>query len=456
MKKIKDYLQNKGLGIYLVCANILISLVLILVFLPTYKAALTNGMDAAAPEVIPLLAGAGLLIEAIVLLSPEVRFLQLGAVAMFALAMAKEIFLIAPALADVANNVHYQGGSFETQLVYLIMLFVLVISSIVALFLGLFKNEEEQQAEIKGSFKGKKLIKNGASSAVALVLAAVCGIASFNMGGKSMAVEDPNITPELRKAAEECDYDFDPEAVIVKEQESYDFNDATVKGLTYNADITKIGRKDADGNDIHFVYIFEGRYAEGYQGDYSETLAYFFLYEDGLFVGNVGGQNTQVRGYWYNSSLEGGYDAEADADIKDCLVMRSNVNNYDSIITNEATDFYCRYTQIYLGFSWGTRSMVISGYYYYPEIGALIDTGAESLEYHVGDTFSTESWRASRVLKNLKYQKILAENDVKWTIPEGMVDANGDLAKEGIFDITIKYKDWEASKTITVLAAEEE
>jgi len=462
MNKIKNYLQNKGLGIYLVLANIILALVLILIFVPTYKAALTNGMESVGPEAIILLSAAGLIIEAIVLVSPELRFLQLGATAMFALAMAKEIYLIAPAIADEANNVHYQGGNLGSQMTYLILLLILVISSIVALFLGLYKTEEVQKEEAKASFKGTtKVVKSSVSTVATIALVAVCSIVSANMVKEAVLEEevDLNITDALRQAAEECEYDFKPEEVLIKEQETYDFNAAEVKALSYNSDISKAARKDANGDDIHFVYVFEGRYAEGYQGDYSETLAYFYLYEDGLFVGNVGGQNVTVKGYWYNSSLDDGYAVNEETgektDAKDCLIMRSNSNNYESIITNEASDFYCHFTQIYLGFSWGTRSMVINGYYYYPEIGALIDTGSESLEYHVGDTFSTDSWKASRVLKNLKYQKIMASSDVKWTIPEGMVDSNGDLVKEGTYEISIKYKDWTASKTITVIPEEE-
>ena len=249
------------------------------------------------------------------------------------------------------------------------------------------------------------------------------------------------ITEAVKKAAADYDYSFKPEEVLIKEQE----DEYNYSGI--NSKVTDTG---AATGEQQLVYVFEGAYAEGYQGDYSETYANLYLWNDGLFGGKVGG--TSVRGYWFNSSLEGGKNDKGE-DIKDCLKMVSNVTNYDSIIGQEATGFYEYNIYVYLGFSWGTRSMGLGGYLYYPEVAIAIDPSNLEAEYHVGDTFDKEALKALRILKNLNYSAVFKSSEVKWTYPDGMLDKDNVLQAAGEYEIKAVWNSMEATYKVNVKEA---
>ena len=121
--------------------------------------------------------------------------------------------------------------------------------------------------------------------------------------------------------------------------------------------------------DINLVYVFEGSYTEGWQGDYIKTYANLYLWEDGIFTGKVG--DTAIKGFWYNDSND---DGEAD-----CLRMVSNYSHYEDIICDSADGFYDYITYVYLGFSWGQRSIDLSGYLAYEPIAIAVDTDTTEL-----------------------------------------------------------------------------
>lgn len=135
------------------------------------------------------------------------------------------------------------------------------------------------------------------------------------------------------------------DSLIIKEQVEWDFSDPELAEA--------INRSP---NTMDPYYVFEGSYAEGYQGDYSETFGNLYLWEDGIYSGKIG--QTNVYGYWYNSSLNN------NTDKPDCLNMVSNIAKYESIIcdANENGEYYA---YVYLRMSWGgDRSMILVGHRY--------------------------------------------------------------------------------------------
>ena len=441
MEKIVNFFKNKAVGYFMVAANIVIALVLTIVFFITYKGAMANNAASLVPETIAIFLIAGIIVEAVVLVIPQYRFIHIVAMVMFGLALFKEVLLIPNLIADEINNVHYQGGDLGTQVFYLVTLIIICAVSIAAAFIGFYKQEEEAQEEMKIKKDGiGNIIKVACCGVVTLAAVLTSSLIAADMQKKmNVAGDDESfnpITEQIKKAAEEYDYSFKPGEVIIQEQDVYDFS-----GMN-----SKVG----DGTtraDHNMVYYFEGAYAEGYQGDYSETYAYLCLWDDGLFGGKI--NSTSVRGYWFNSSIAEGQNGQ----VKDCLKMVSNVDHYDSIIAQEATGFYQYNAYAYLGFSWGTRSMILNGYEYYPEVALAIDPTGAGNEFAVGDVFDKDALVALRILKNLSYSSVFKASEVKWTFPDGMMDKNNVLQAAGDYEIKATWNGMEASLNVKVAEA---
>ena len=455
---MQNFMKKLGIGYFIAAGTALVALITAIIFFATYKGAMANNASALVPQTIGIFLIAGAIVEIAVLVVPQYRFLHIPAMVMYALALFKEIVLIPPLIADEINNVHYQGGNLGTNVLYMVLLVLIVAAAVTVAFLGFYKKEEEVNEDMKikkGDVLG--IVKIGVSGAVVLAAVLTSALVALDMKSKmNKAGEDGSynpITPEIRKAAEEFDYSFNPKEVLMKEQEEYDFNASDVKNVPTT--------ETRDGHNM--VYYFEGAYAEGYQGDYSQTYAYLCLWEDGLFGGKV--NDTQVRGYWFNSSLaEGSKDGQ---DIKDCLKMVSNVNHYDSIIAQEATGFYQYQAYAYLGFSWGTRSMILNGYEYYPEVALALNTQDSVLEAYVGEEYDMSSWVPTRILKNLTFSSVFKPVDVTWEAEDGSVaisyvDNNksrgissiiGTFNSTGEKKVTIKWNGFEADVTVKVTEA---
>ena len=456
---MKNLIKNKAIGYYLAAANIVLALILTVVFFATYKGAMANNAASLVPETIGIFLIAGAIIEAVVLVLPQYRFIHVAAIVMFALALFKEVILIPNLIADEINNVHYQGGNLGTQVFYLVFLIIILASAIAAAFIGFYKSEEEAAEDMKLQKDNTLgIVKVGVCGAVVIAAILTSSLISADMQRKmNIAKDDESWTPiteEVKKAAADYEYTFEPNKVLMKEQESYDFNASEVKNVSTTE----------TRNGYSMVYYFEGAYAEGYQGDYSSTYAYLCLWEDGLFGGKI--NDTQVRGYWFNSSLAEGKN-EAGEDIKDCLKMVSNVNHYDSIIAQEATGFYQYQAYAYLGFSWGTRSMILNGYEYYPEVALALNTLDTPLEAYVGEEYDMSSWVPTRVLKNLSFSSVFKPVDVTWEAEDGKVTVSyvdgqknrgiasiiGTFNSVGDKKVTIKWGGFEASVTVKVSEA---
>lgn len=456
MEKIKEFLKNKGIGYFIVAGNILLALVLAIVFLLTYKGAMANNAASQVPETIAIFLFAGIVIELAVLVIPQYRFIHVAAIVMFGLALYKEVILIPNLIADEINNVHYQGGDLGTSLFYLITLFIINAAAIAAAFIGFYKKEEDANAAFKLDKNNVgQIAKISVCGVVVLAAVLTSSLVSadmqrkMNLANTTSETYDP-ITPDIKKAAEEFDYSFNPQEVLMKEEAEYDFSGINSKV----PDSTK-----RDGHNM--VYYFEGSYSEGWQGDYSATYGYLCLWEDGLFGGVLDG--TSVRGYWYNSSIAEGQDGT----VKDCLKMVSNQDRYKSIITEPATGFYQYQAYVYISKN-GGRSMILNGYEYYPEVAITLNTNNAELDTTVNEAYDMSSWVPTRVLKNLSYSAIFKPLDVTWSITggslkieyvdnqknRGISSITATFTEAGEQTVTIKWSGFETSVKINVKAAE--
>ena len=147
------FLKNKGIGYYIVAGLTIFALITCIVFFTSYKnpsleAQMGNKASGFAPETIGIFLIAGIVVEAVVLFMPEFRFFQIAATVMFALALFKEVLIIPDLIIGKLNNVEYNGGNFGLNMFFLIGLLLIVILAIVATFMGLTKEvEEEEEAE---------------------------------------------------------------------------------------------------------------------------------------------------------------------------------------------------------------------------------------------------------------------------------------------------------------------
>ena len=467
MEKILGFFKNKSVGYYIAAGLALLALFMGIFFFLTYKSpafpgvedtpTMGNKAEGLVVETIGIFLLAGAVVEIAVLVIPQYRFIQIAAVAMFGLAFMKDMLVIADFFAGIANNVMYNGGHVGLNFFYFIMIALILIVSIVVAFLGFYKKDEEAVADMKNVKGVVNLAKLGGAGAIALAAILVASIVSTDMVKKNASGKNNNnqqssqeeeepfvafdpITDDIKSVAEAYDYDFEPKEVFIEEEDEYDFNDSEMRAVP-----TQNGNRS--GHNL--VYVFEGAYAEGYQGDYSETYASIYLWEDGLYGGRIG--STDIRGFWYNSSKEAPVDdPETEVDeSKDCLNLVGNVSKYEFINFEKASGFYDWRTHIYLGFSWGTRSMEIAGYMYYPEVALAIDPSSTGTEFKVGEVFDRSGWVADRILKNLNYSAVFKASEVSWTDGTGIKNGQAFTAA-GEYEVTAKWNGLEAKITVTV------
>lgn len=137
---MKDMIKNKGLGYWLCAGAAVAALVISIVVFATYKSALPNQQSGIVAAVL-LLAGFA---AQIVFTFVPVRFAHIVPLALYTASLGVIINLIAPAIADQANGVHYQGGSFGMCMFYLIAAFVVVGVCIASGFFAQTKNDSEK------------------------------------------------------------------------------------------------------------------------------------------------------------------------------------------------------------------------------------------------------------------------------------------------------------------------
>ena len=456
MQKILGFFKNKGIGYYIAAGITLLALVVTIVFFATYSNPaldpifgndpMGNKADGLLAVTIGIFLLAGTVVEAVILVVPQYRFVQIIATALFGLALYKEVMIIPDFFAGIANGVMYNGGNLGLNMFFFISLLLIVIASIVVSFMGFYKKEDDSKADFKNIKGATHLVTIGTCGALVVAAVLVSFLVTFDLKNKANAGSNVRTKPafifepvndEVTAAADEYDYSFEAKDVVIRQQSSYNFSVSTLNNFPTGN--TRSGH--------NLVYVFEGAYAEGYQGDYSETYASIYLWEDGFYGGSVG--STSIKGYWYNSSLE------AEEGVQDCLNLVSNVSKYESIICAPASGFYEWRAHIYLGFSWGTRSMEVSAYRYYPEVALTIDASVGNNYFFVGEEFDRDGWVANRVLKNLNYSAVFKASEVTWTDPEGLKNHTV-IEEAGEYEVKASWKNgfnrtFEAVITVTVV-----
>lgn len=137
---MKDMIKNKGLGYWLCAGAAVAALVISIVVFATYKSALPNQQSGVVAAVLLLVGFAAQIVFTFV----PVRFAHIVPLALYTASLGVIINLIAPAIADQANGVHYQGGSFGMCMFYLIAAFVVVGVCIASGFFAQTKNDSEK------------------------------------------------------------------------------------------------------------------------------------------------------------------------------------------------------------------------------------------------------------------------------------------------------------------------
>lgn len=485
MKNILNFFKNKSVGYFIAAGVALFSLIVAIIFFATYRnpdlaTQMGNKASGWVVDTIGIFLLAGFIVEVIVLVFPQYRFIHLVAVLMYCLAFAKDICLIIDFFLGIINGVAYNKGNFPLNFFFFFSIVAIVAASVAVAFLGFYKKEEEATADmpIKGTAKIVK-VASGAVVLVATIL--VSSLVSANLtngggkkggkqGGSQASSQTSSVQPRkdpindrIRQAADAVEYSFNPDSVIIKEKENYAYKAADEKdGAYYNPDYSTLSAGASTREGHNLVYYFEGIFSEGYHGGYDTYSAYLYVWDDGLATGNSNG--SKFKGYWYNSSIEFGKD-ENGADIADCLnivckeiksvnsttgEVEYQYDNFKSIQTDTVKGFYQRQGFVYINPGWGGRSVVVSGYKYYPDVAMFIDTdGIES--FKVGDVFNREmDWAANRVIKNLTYAPIMETNRVTWTYPDGMLDENNKFVAAGEYKIKATWGDFEDEVTIKV------
>ena len=105
------------------------------------------------------------------------------------------------------------------------------------------------------------------------------------------------------------------------------------------------------------AYVFEGIYTEGYQGQYNTYSGSLYLLTNGMYVGKL--NSTEIRGYWYNSSLKNS------SNTPDCLNLVSDISHYESIVCTASEGSYQFQALVHFNPGWGEgRAMIMNGYKY--------------------------------------------------------------------------------------------
>lgn len=441
---MSNFLKNKKVGYYIVAIDIILAIFLGIFFFATYKdfapgyggIGMAQNAYAHVPEVIGLFMFLGAVINIVLLVLPEFIWIQLFAIAAYCVSLMKQVYCIPNLIADEVNQVHYQGGSFPLCLSWLIITLVIIGTAIAVMFIGVIKEEDEETLKREKPL-GKKLIKICAGGGTVIVTFAVVMTVYGNLLANSKKGGEPVITEKtfaerinerlVEYEDKVVDYDFDPADFEITEAENEYSEKKSAISSTVGAYSQDQKREDADGNEIHKVYTFEGSTAEGWQGDYSLKIVRITLWEDGLYNGNANGN--ALNGYWYNVDDYG----------EECLMLMPSDGSND-MVGNKlkgSESYYEWLVDVKASYN-GGRLIKGNGLKYYPLIGMFVDTGGVDVpQFKKGSTFGPkDEWTCMQVRNNLAAGSIFdAEHEVKWSKPNmdevGVQTVTASWTKEG-------------------------
>lgn len=456
---IKKFFKNKSVGYYLACGAALASLILLIVIAVSINAAMPNSAAGKGPGTIIAFLIGSLVIQLAFIVVPSYSFVEIIALVLLGCSFYKELYCCPQALSALVTGVAYEGGSATLHIIYIVFYIIIFGLAIAAEFVGVFKNADDSAEEYKMKKEGKmnlpSVIKAASVAAVIVASILTSTLVSNNimskLSGKTDTTETDKdkpeddkkvspITDEIKATCEAYDYSFDPSSIhfakedLADEEGKFDFStEAGISALPTN------GNREG----YNLVYKFEGSYAEGWQGDYSKTYAYLYLWEDGKFAGTSG--STQFRGYWYDNP-------DADGNATTLVMVTSNESNGE-IIAYDATGFYRWIVDLDSSVNQGRR-IKANGYLYYPEVALFIDTGETNLEtITVGSVVDVSGWTAQRVLKNQKYSSCYEDNSnkVSWKVNgENISNSEIKVTAAGTYTVTAKWGELTATVSFTV------
>ena len=449
LESVKKFLSTKTIAYYLAVGISFLALVFSIVYLSTYQGAIGNNADGMVPESVGYYMLAGAFVEIVLCVLPQYKFIHLIALVLFGLSLFKQVFLVPDFIAGLINNVEYNQGNAGMNIFYLVFQLVIMGLGVAVAFMNLYKDKEVEEAEFKNIKGAANIAKIGAGAAIILCAVLVSTLTVNSLKQTTVVADNGNndkkdekpkfnpITDEIKTLAESKAPANDPKDIVFAKEDEYDFN---------AADFTALEAGAATRENHYLVYLFEGAYSEGYQGQYNEYYTYLYLWDDGLYTGKSNSQT--FKGYWYNDLDDDG--------TADCLNMVSNSEKYASIVSSKATGFYNYEAYVYMYPGWGDgRSIIVAGYMVYETIALAIDTTKTGLEFKVGDSFRTSSWQLNRILQNLKYGSVFNTPDgddktkTKWTIPSGLL-VDDKFAQAGEFEIKASWGGLETSVSIKV------
>lgn len=419
MEKIKNFFKGKKVAFYIMMADAFLAFVVGILFLATKGMSLANSASTHQPDLVWVFAFAGVILEIAALIVPKYKWVHLFALAFYCLSFSKELELIPPVIADQVTGVHFQGGSFAVQLIYLILLVIIVASAIYVAFVNVLTDEAEE-AEPKINEK-KGIIRAGSAGAVGVVGLIFALVLAFTTKPtqKVEKVYDP------LKAFESLviDYEHEPMDVVFRQNaDEGDLEKNPYEGKTNSEISTALNNREGHW----LVYEFEGKYTEAYHDSYNYDYYSIQVYEDGVFKGS-----NNHQGYWYNVNEDG----------IDCLVLKATSGNDMVCRRGEEGSPYMWYTDMKAS-QGGARTCKMNGYAYYPIIGIYIDTKGEItkegqvLEYEKGAEFSHDNWTVMIVRNNLKASAVFNDSQITWK--------DLDTSVEGEQTITATWKDFKA------------
>lgn len=195
-------------------------------------------------------------------------------------------------------------------------------------------------------------------------------------------------------------------------------------------------------------YQFEGSYSEAYQGDYSRNYMYINCYEDGSLHATYGG-NENYYGFWTNVDRRN--KESLSLHILNYNGAEYNGGNYESVCDVKQDEYYEYASTVVWAPSWGTRTVLISGYHYSPVKSLEVTTSDENTNFILNDKFSTEGLIVTVKRENGKSiaidQQSFGKSDCRVQFSGFSSDEEGDK------DITVKYiySDIETSYKVNVM-----
>lgn len=205
---------------------------------------------------------------------------------------------------------------------------------------------------------------------------------------------------EFQRLANECEYDFDPTAITIKERKNSsgkDLNLSEIDELTKNIVGHDEKRMSSNGQEIHKVHYLYGTLAKDDSiGLYSNIDVDLSLWEDGLVFGSIairGKENSDKSfgGIWWNEAED--------------VVIRCSVS--EKIVEVRRTDIVK-----YEGYKFGVPhgpNVILKRTYYYPTIGFVMydpDVGHEISATPIADFLDAPYFSTYEVDKKLNLHYI--------------------------------------------------